>query len=45
MMNLIARVKPGAQVKVNIWRDGEEQALNITVGQRPKPQGQLSNRG
>jgi serine protease DegS len=45
MMNLIARVKPGAQVKVNIWRDGEEQTLDITVGQRPKPQGQLSNRG
>ncbi len=47
----IGRTRPGDKVKFVILRDGEEQTLNITVGERPNSQqqkiaeaGNLSNR-
>jgi len=32
---LVAQAKPGAEVAVEVWRDGRSRALKVTVGQAP----------
>ncbi len=35
LRNLIARYKPGTEVAVEVFRDGETQTLNVTLGEFP----------
>jgi serine protease DegQ len=36
----IAELAPGSSAKVKMWREGKPVELDVTVGRRPKPQGQ-----
>lgn len=45
VMNQIARVTPGGKLKMKILRGGKELELEATVGERPAPKRQQSNRG
>jgi serine protease DegQ len=38
MLNLIAALKPGQQVAINVIRNQTEQGFKVTIGKRPKPQ-------
>jgi serine protease Do len=35
---IIARMKPGTNVQLTVWRDGKEQKLNVKVDQLPEPE-------
>lgn len=45
VMNQIARVSPGGKLQMKILRGGQELDAQATVGERPAPQRQRSNRG
>ena len=36
----IAELAPGSSAKVKMWREGKPLEVDVTVGRRPKPQGQ-----
>jgi Do/DeqQ family serine protease len=35
MANFMLRAKPGQRVTLRIWRDGQTQEINVTLGERP----------
>jgi serine protease DegS len=45
VMNMIARVPPGEHLPLVILRNGKRMETKATVGERPPPRGQRSNRG
>jgi serine protease Do len=35
LLNTVARLQPGKESEVVVWRDGEEKTLGLTLGERP----------